>query len=419
MPSISSEAKQNIQSTLDKVTNPASGTGIPGVVFAAVSKDGTLLNETASGKHGVASHQLSARKVDTDSVFWIASCTKMITGIACMQLVEQGKLELDSHEHLYKLCPELKEKKVLKEDGTLEDRKGEITLRMLLSHTAGFGYTFFNERLRDYGRPTGFDEFAMDEKDYLMMPLVNQPGSRWEYGINIDWAGIAVERVTGQKLDAYFQAHILGPIGAKDISFAPSKHMRGHLVNSQYREVDGSVREADHPARRAVFHADTKNADNLFHAGGAGCFAKPREYVKIIGALLNDGTSPDTGKQILKKETVDEMFTNQIPSMPNFGRQGVPASKPEQTNPIPDLYPQAGNPAQGWGLTFMLTLEDGPTGRGKNTAWWAGIVNLFWWADREKGVGGMIASQLLPFADMNMLGAYVGCEKHVYDGLQK
>lgn len=119
----------------------------------------------------------------TDSVFWIASCTKMITGIACMQLAEQGKLDLDSASQVYEICPEIKAKKVLKDDGTLEDRKGDITTRMLLSHTAGFGYTFFNERLRDYSRPTGFDEFTADPEDVMETPLVNQPGSRWEYGV--------------------------------------------------------------------------------------------------------------------------------------------------------------------------------------------------------------------------------------------
>lgn len=65
-----------------------------------------------------------------------------------------------------------------------------------------------------------------------------------------------------------------------------------------------------------------------------------------------------------------------------------------------------GNPPQGWGLSFMLTQEPGPTGRGANTAWWAGIANLFWWCDREKGVAGMIASQVMPFADMNVLGQW-------------
>src|SRR6187402_930241 len=92
------------------------------------------------------------------------------------------------------------------------------------------------------------------------------------------------------------------------------------------------------------------------------------------------------------------MFTNQIPNMPNFGRTPIAAAIPELTNPIAELYPQPKEQEQGWGLTFMLTIHEGATGRGRNTGWWAGLPNLFWWADREKGVGGMVASQIVPFA---------------------
>ena len=179
MPSISSQSKKKIQSTLDSVTSPSSKTGISGLVFCAVDKSGSYLTQHASGTHGVD----NKTPMSDETVFWIASCTKMITGIACLQLAEQGKLDLDSSKQLYSLCPELEKKKVLQQDGTLMDRKGDISVRMLLSHTAGFGYSFFNERLRDYGRPTGWDEFAGDEKDFVLQPLVNQPGERWEYGV--------------------------------------------------------------------------------------------------------------------------------------------------------------------------------------------------------------------------------------------
>jgi CubicO group peptidase (beta-lactamase class C family) len=129
--------------------------------------------------------------------------------------------------------------------------------------------------------------------------------------------------------------------------------------------------------------------------------------------LLNHGTSPITGAQILKKETVDQMFTNQIPDFPEFGRQGIPASKPDLTNAIPDLYPGT---KQGWGLTFMLS--NGPTGRSDGTSHWAGLPNLFWWCDREMGVAGIIGTQCLPFADRQLLGLWVALESGVYQGLR-
>jgi CubicO group peptidase (beta-lactamase class C family) len=137
---------------------------------------------------------------------------------------------------------------------------------------------------------------------------------------------------------------------------------------------------------------------------------------EILATLLNDGTSPTTGAQILQKSTVEEMFKNQIPKFPNFGRQGIPASKPWLTNPLPDLYPIPPEQPQGWGLTFMLT--SGPTGRSPGTATWAGLPNLWWWCDREKGVAGIICSQVLPFADAKVLGLWFDVETGIYAALE-
>ncbi|MBE3046827.1 hypothetical protein IMZ48_30725 [Candidatus Bathyarchaeota archaeon] len=109
------------------------------------------------------------------------------------------------------------------------------------------------------------------------------------------------------------------------------------------------------------------------------------------------------------------MFTNQI-SFPNFGRQGTPAAKPDLTNPLPDLYPVADNAPQGWGLTFMLA-NSAATGRSRGTGHWAGLANIWWWCDREKGVAGMVASQILPFGDEKVLGLWKGVEEEVYRGL--
>lgn len=161
-----------------------------------------------------------------------------------------------------------------------------------------------------------------------------------------------------------------------------------------YRDPSGKITTREHVLRRSLYD----DTEGVFNSAGAGCFAQPSEYTKIIATLLNNGTSPTTGKQILKKETVDEMFSNQIPDMPNFGRNEIQDAIPELTNKIGELYPQPHDQPQGWGLTFMLTISPGATGRGANTGWWAGLPNLFWWADREKGVGGIVASQILPFA---------------------
>jgi CubicO group peptidase (beta-lactamase class C family) len=155
-------------------------TGIPGTTVVIVGKDGKELFAHSSGSRGVGSEE----PMSLENIFWIASCTKLLTGIACMQLVQQNILKLDDGDHLEHLCPELRDVKVLRPDGSLEDKRKAITLRMLLTHTAGFGYTFFNERLRDWSFPAGVDEFS-GRFDDMKTPLLFQPGEGWEYGVCI------------------------------------------------------------------------------------------------------------------------------------------------------------------------------------------------------------------------------------------
>ncbi|KAH7120250.1 beta-lactamase/transpeptidase-like protein [Dactylonectria estremocensis] len=388
-------------------------TGIPGVTVVVVAKDGSELFAHSAGKRGVGSKE----PMTLDNIFWIASCTKMLVGVACMQLVEQGVLGLDDGAQLDKLCPELKELKVLRPNGTLEAQNKKITLRMLLTHTAGFGYTFFNERLRDWSLPVGVDEFSGRFED-IKLPLLFQPGEGWEYGVGIDWAGVALERASGITLNAYLQKYLFQPLGIKDMSMIPNKDMRSRLAHMHSRDPDGKLRVRDHLLRQplVVDPDDEAEKARVFNSGGAGMFAKPQDYAKVLAVLLNDGTCPQTGAQILRKATVDEMFRNQTPAFPNASRQFIPAAKPDLTNPISELYPVPGNPPQGWGLTFMLS-NGGVTGRSKGTVQWAGLPNLWWWCDRETGVAGIVCSQILPFADGKVLGLWFDVEAQVYKAL--
>ncbi|KAJ4396077.1 hypothetical protein N0V93_000294 [Gnomoniopsis smithogilvyi] len=385
--------------------------GLPGATVVVVGKDGNELFAHSAGRRGVA----SLEDMSLDNAFWIASCTKAVTGIACMQLVEKGLLKLDDGEQIESLCPELKTLKVLKKDRTLEDKSKAITLRMLLSHTAGFGYSFFNERLRDYNYPAGQDEFngRMEE---MIQPLLFQPGEGWEYGLGIDWAGIALERVTGLTLGDYMKKNIFEPLGIRDMAFLPSKELKAKIAFMHHRTPDGVLHPRDHLLRVPLVVEREEEASRVFNSGGGGLFARPQEYCKILAALLNEGKSPTTGATILKPDTVAEMFKNQIPDFPDFGRQGIPAAKPDLTNPAPDIYPVAGNGPQGWGLTFMLS-NGGHTGRSRSTAHWAGLANCWWWCDPENGVAGMIATQILPFGDANVLKLWSDVEAEVYVGL--
>lgn len=171
---------QSLSDIVDKAV--AGDDAIPGTTVVVVSEDGSELFVKSAGKRGVSTNE----PMTPDNIFWIASCTKMLTGLACMQLVEKGVLKLDDASQTEGFCPEWRDLKVLTSDGQLTEKKNGITLRMLLTHTAGFGYAFFNERLRDWGYPAGINEFSGDFDD-IIQPLVFQPGEGWEYGVSNQW----------------------------------------------------------------------------------------------------------------------------------------------------------------------------------------------------------------------------------------
>jgi CubicO group peptidase (beta-lactamase class C family) len=133
---VNQKAQTAVQQSLDSVTGDKS-TGVAGIVFVAVDKNGEEIAAAASGKIGVKPNR---PPMTLDTVFWIASCTKLLATMACMQAVEQGKLKLDEHKQVYELCPEIKNAKVLQDDGKLVENEKDITLRMLLTHMSGYGY---------------------------------------------------------------------------------------------------------------------------------------------------------------------------------------------------------------------------------------------------------------------------------------
>ncbi|KAK0903028.1 hypothetical protein LTS16_010915 [Friedmanniomyces endolithicus] len=306
---------------------------------------------------------------------------------------------------------------------------GKDGTELFAQASAGLGYTFFHEGLRDHSKPIGFDEFSGHLSD-MIQPLVHQPGKGWQYGValapikrlhrkpltrDVAWhrLGWILRRAHDQTVVERLlsAAHILTS-RLKNISMFPTASMKANLAYMNGRGPDGVLFPRDHLLHRPLVVSDQADMDRCCNSGGAGCFAKPQEYCQILAMLLNDGTSPTNGAKILKKETVDTMFENQISQFPDFSKQGIPASKADLTNAIPDLYP---GQHQGWGLTFMLS--DGPTGRSPTTGHWAGLPNLYWWCDRAQGVAGIICCQLLPFADPQALNLWVALESAAYKAL--
>ena len=197
----------NARADIDAALQNAIESGsVPGIVAMATDGKGTIY-EGAFGERTLGGG--SAMQLDT--VFWIASMTKAITATCCMQLVEQGRLSLD--DDLGSLLPALAHPKVLEGfdaagQPILRPAKTPITLRRLLTHTAGFAYDMWNADMLAYSKTNPIPRHQTFIQPQDCLPLAFDPGRRWAYGVNIDWAGKALEAVTGQSLDAYMQANV-------------------------------------------------------------------------------------------------------------------------------------------------------------------------------------------------------------------
>lgn len=369
---------------------------IPGVVaMAATGND--VIYQGAAGKRDLGKDDA----MTADSVFWIASMTKAITTAAGMQLVEQGKLSLD--EPIGKLLPDLASPQVLegfdaKGEPKLRAAKKPITLRQLMTHTAGFAYDMWNGDMVKYLEKTATPGIITCQNAALKTPIMTDPGTRWEYGTNIDFVGKAVEAASGKKLDAYLRENMFAPLGMNDTGFKISDSMRQRLVGMHARGPDGAL---------APMPFELEQAPE-FHMGGGGLYGTAADYIKFTQMILNKGRG--NGNQVLKPETVAQMGQNNIGDL-TMGR--MPTALPAYTNDV-DLYPDI---VKKWGLSFLINTAKTPEGRSAGSLAWAGLANTYFWIDPARNVAGVILMQLLPFADAKALETFAGFERGIYAGL--
>lgn len=363
-----------------------------------VTADGTLhgVAATVVGCDGVL-YQGAAGDAKPDTMFRNASMTKAVATTAALQLVEQGRIELDAP--VASIVPEFGELQVL--DGfegaepVLREPTTPATVRQLMTHTAGCSYHFLNEKLFTYCTELGFPNPLEGIKRSLSAPLVHDPGTLWEYGVNTDWLGMVVEAVSGQALADYLAEHIYAPLHMTDSTFTPSDEQRTRLLPIRFRAPDGRLvaTELDLPA------------ESEWDAAGHGSYGTITDYGRFVRAWLNGGELE--GARILEEETVELALRDHL--------DGVPLPKkmeptiPELANPVELL-----DVPQGWGLGFHLYLADLPGMRSAGSADWSGLFNSFFWIDRKAGIGAVIATQLLPFFDDKMVQTILGFEAAVY-----
>jgi methyl acetate hydrolase len=369
---------------------------IPGAVaMAATGKE--VIYQGAYGKRDLSKDDA----MTADSVFWIASMTKAITSAAAMQLVEQGKLSLDAP--IGKVLPDLAAPQVLegfdaKGEPKLRPAKKPITLRHLMTHTAGFAYDMWNGDMVKYLEKTGTPGIISCQHAALKTPIMTDPGTRWEYGTNIDFVGKAVEAASGKKLNAYLRDHMFTPLGMTDTGFKVGDAQRKRLVAMHSRAEDGSLAPIPFELEQ----------NPEFHMGGGGLYGTAADYIKFTQMILNKGRG--NGNQVLKAETVATMGQNHIGEL-NMTK--LSSAVAFATNDV-DLYPDM---VKKWGLSFLINTAKTPEGRSPGSLAWAGLANTYYWIDPSRDIAGVILMQVLPFADKKCLETFAGFESGVYAGL--
>jgi methyl acetate hydrolase len=382
------------KSKIDALLRGAVDAGdVPGVIAMATDRNGVIY-EGAYGKRVLG--QPAPMTVET--VVWIASMTKALTSAAAMQLVEQSKLDLDSPAA--KVVPEIAAIEVLEGfDATGQPRtrpaKRPITLRHLLTHTAGFGYDIWSADLVKYQAAKNIPGIISCQNAALRTPLLFDPGDRWFYGINIDWAGKMVEAVTGRRLGVYLQDNLFAPLGMTSTAFKITPAMRERLAKIHQRgESDALTPQMDLEIPQ----------EPEFEMGGGGLYSTGGDYLRYVRLILNRGKAD--GNQVLKPETVDLMIRN------NMGDNRVTLLKtaaPALSNDA-EFFP--GMPKT-WGLGFQINTAKTPTGRPAGGLMWAGLANTYFWIDPSAGIGGVYLTQVLPFADKKSLPLYYAFESAI------
>ncbi len=368
--------------SLQHLLNGAVASGDVPYIAAAITGPDALLFQ---GMAGLSSP--NGPPVTADTPVWLASMTKPITSVAAMQLVEAGKLSLDAP--IGALLPELAHPQIL-ENGTFRPAETKITLRHLLTHTAGFSYPYASPDYAAY-----FASLPTPPKPgtraALNAPLLCEPGTRWEYGLSTDWVGLAVEAASGLTLDAYFAAHIFAPLGMACTGFTP-----GPATAWLHRRApDGTLTPTPPPP--------ATQPEVL--SGGAGLYSTLADYLKFLRIFLNGGGG------ILTPASLAEMCRNQIgPLRAGHLRSITPGFMLDT-----DINPGIDNK---WGLGFLINPQTGPNGRPAGCLSWAGAANTYFWIDPAARRAALLLTQILPFSDAGALKTYSRFEHAVYPSPQ-
>ncbi|OBT86955.1 hypothetical protein VE02_04566 [Pseudogymnoascus sp. 03VT05] len=388
--------------SFDEVLEKAAQNGtIPGAVMLATNTSGDFNFQKVIGKRSLQAGHNDPLRLDT--IFTIASMTKLLTSIALLQLHERGTVGLDQDvsEHV----PVLANQSILtgfNKDGTpiLVKREKAITLRLLLTHSSGAGYSFMDPKLQQYAKYTGKSVAESSTVDDIFdWPLIYQPGEGWAYGAGVTWAGKVLEKLTGMSLEEYMQENIFKPLGISRITFFPKANpaLEGQVSDMSVRDDATGILSAA-PAGLPFF-GDLKDC-----LGGEGAYADLSDYAKVLRSILLDD------EVLLKSETTALMFQPQLPT--DAARAGLKKAMDDPSWAVGDF---SGPNEYDWGVGGILIAGDNHPVRSRGCLIWSGAANLFWFIDRSAGLCGLWGTQVMPPADQKVEPLISLYEKHMYD----
>ncbi|MFT4265972.1 MAG: serine hydrolase domain-containing protein [Xenophilus sp.] len=386
-----------MKKTLDAVLAKGVADGqAPGAVALLADRDGVLY-EGAAGTRLLGGEAA----MTPDTVLWIASMSKALTSVAAVQCVERGLLELDAPAS--RVLPAIGELGVL----TGFDPQGRpltraprrpVTLRHLLSHTSGCSYEIWNPDMQKVQAALAIPGIIECRLKALELPLVADPGERWEYGVGIDWAGRMVEATSGRTLGEFMRSNLLEPLGMSDTGFHITPAMRQRLAGVHLRGEGGGFEPFPFEITQ----------EPEFHMGGGGLYSTVGDYARFMRMVLNLGQLD--GERVLRPETVaSHLMLNQGG---NCRVRLLKAAIPLTADA--EFFPGVN---KRWSLAFQINEQPAPTGRPAGSLSWAGLANSFYWIDPQNGIAGVFATQTFPFADAGVMAMFHAFEKSVYGAL--
>jgi len=361
---------------------------LPGAVLL-LARHGRVATLRAFGAADLA----TGRPMAPDSLFRMASAAKIVTAVGLLTLYEEGRFALGDAvgDHL----PAFRQLRVRQDDGSVRPATRRLTIRDLLRHTTGFGYggdarqraAYHEAGLMPVGRDDDWSHaFTLDQWTARLatVPLTSEPGTRFEYGLGSDIAGALIERVSGQRLDAFLASRVFAPLGMRDTGFivTPERQARmTTLYEAGPRRFD--VVDAADGSRFVTPPSAWSGGGGWDMAGHGGLVTTATDFFRFLQMLLNRGALE--GTRVLSRHTVELMFTNQLATL----------AVPERA------------PGVGFGFGYAIVTDAARYGEvgSPGLMWWAGSANTRYWLDPRSDAIGLYLTQVLPFPYQDLMGS--------------